>query len=299
MKLRTGFKWAAASAVTVSAVVATVGFANAYTLDGASIPMSYNSSGTSGWFDSGSNTSSYSGSNSYTPTNSEVYEQKVNGEELSWDDIIKLILEGEGEMEIEMTDGNTYVSSNVVQAIKDSERTIKFKVGGVTVIVDGKQIDKVRYLSLDISAVVPDKSGYNFSVIGGSVIEQLLVSDVGVPVKLQLTLTADSIGKFGNMMKIDTKTGSLKFIDVSVVDEEGKLILSIDGKGSYFIIIDTETKMPGDIDNNMESNAKDASAILLSLISDNSVGEYKGDVNGDGDVNAKDAAYILSMIVNS
>ena len=106
----------------------------------------------------------------------------------------------------------------------------------------------------------------------------------------------DGILRFANLFLYNTN-GELEFVSCNRVDENNKSSLAIFKRGKYAVITDTETKMPGDLNNDMKINAKDATEVLKITVKLTEATNMNGDVNGDGFINAKDATEILKYVV--
>ena len=164
--------------------------------------------------------------------------------------------------------------------------------------IDGAKISgKVSAADMSISDSTANLSGYSFDVVGGTAESQKLIGEIGVLAKLNITLEKASADKFASMMKLNKTTGKMEFIDVAKVNADGTVSLGIYGKGDYVIVVDTETKKPGDLDNDMKTNALDAAEVLKSIVYETPVNSFKADYNGDGTINAMEASAILKVVV--
>lgn len=106
----------------------------------------------------------------------------------------------------------------------------------------------------------------------------------------------DNIPRFANLFLYNTN-GELEFVSCNRVNENGKAELAISKRGKYVVLTDTETKMLGDLNNDMRINAKDATMVLKIVVGIIKESNMKGDTNGDGLINAKDATQILKYVV--
>ena len=225
----------------------------------------------------------------------------IGGVKQSWSNItteIKNLPEG-GKLTVELN-GNTSVPATVIAAIGNADAVVTFKISDkISVTIDGSEISgTVGAADLSVANSSANLSDYNFSIVGGTAENKMLIGEIGVPARLNLVLDKKSVGKFANMMKLNKTTGKMEFVDVVRVNADGTASLKIGGKGDYVIVVDKETKMPGDLNNDMTMNAKDAATLLRSIVNSTELGKFKADYNNDNNVNAKDAAKILRTIVD-
>lgn len=109
--------------------------------------------------------------------------------------------------------------------------------------------------------------------------------------EIEFTFENRDINKFVSIMKYDGSDQKAECVAVIKLDSTA-LKFTPSSAGSYFIIVDSETKLAGDLTNDGVVNALDA-AVLLKNISAQTDSGFKGDFNGDGNINALDAAAIL------
>ena len=260
------------------------------------------SGGSSGGGSYGGGGGGYSGGGSSSGGSSSTTPRPIiGGKEQSWSNItteIKNLPEG-GSATIELN-GNTTVPATVIAAIGNADAIVTFKVNDqYSVTIDGSELSgTVGAANLSVSNSSANLSDYNFSIVGGTAENKMLIGEIGVPAKLNMTLDKGSVGKFASMMKLNKTTGKMEFVDVVKVNADGTVSLKVGGKGDYVIVVDKETKMPGDLNNDMEMNAKDAATLLRSIVNSTELGKFKADYNNDNNVNAKDAAKILRTIVD-
>lgn len=106
----------------------------------------------------------------------------------------------------------------------------------------------------------------------------------------------DGVQRFANLFLYNTN-GELEFVSCNRVGENGKAELAISKRGKYVVLTDTETKMLGDLNNDMRINAKDATEVLKIVVGITKESNMKGDTDGDGIITAKDATQILKYVV--
>lgn len=146
-----------------------------------------------------------------------------------------------------------------------------------------------------------------------AVIPYVLRERIGGDTSASFTMGADNLGKggsievsvgkyddgvqrFANLFLYNT-SGELEFVSCNGVDENGKSELAISKRGKYVVLTDTETKMLGDLNNDMRINAKDATEVLKIVAEITKEKNMKGDVDGDGIITAKDVTQILRYVV--
>lgn len=169
--------------------------------------------------------------------------------------------------------------------------------GGNYILLDRKQLRwrAPSVVEAMIGAVppAPEKPAANvppevMEKFGGKVHEAVELDKVR---ELEFTFGSGDTGKFASLMRYD---GSAKKAECAAVKkiEGSSLKITPEAAGSYFLIVDGETKLAGDLNNDGVVNALDAS-LLLKNISQQKDSGFKGDFNGDGNVNAIDASAIL------
>lgn len=123
---------------------------------------------------------------------------------------------------------------------------------------------------------------------GGKALEAFEVSEAK---EIEFTLESGDVNKFASLMKYDSAAKKAECVAVRKI--EGTLLkITPQSAGSYFLIVDSETKLAGDLTNDGVINALDASVLLKNISSQKDSG-FKGDFNGDGNVNAIDVSAIL------
>jgi len=119
--------------------------------------------------------------------------------------------------------------------------------------------------------------------------------------KLGASLCIDLDKKYGDtyasLFRYDHDTDKLVLVDTQRTTATGFVTLVPDESGDYIIIADQETKIIGDLDNNMRVNAFDA-AMLLRMIVNGTEATRKTDFDKNGVINALDVSKMLRYIVN-
>ncbi len=234
------------------------------------------------------------------PENPAPENPSIDNVELSEDEIVTRIddLPDGGELTIDMN-GNTTVSAEVKEAIENKDAVITFVVDtDISIVVDGSEIvDNSSEIDLSVGTSNTTLSVTNFSAIGGTAGKQFTLGDVGVNAKVDIASDKTNAGMFASLMKLDQETGKYEFVSVSKIGADGRVLLDTNGKGDHLMIIDSETKKPGDLNNDMLANAMDAAELLKSIVYELSLNGFKADYNGDGKIDALDAAEILKVVV--
>lgn len=284
-------EFAISKTTTVKAIAVKTGLNNSEIAEAKFTKKS--SGGSSGGGGGGSRPSTSS-----TPSTTKY--PKIDGKEISWlvvtSDVKKLTESGKLTVDL---NGNTTVPTDVIAAIGNTNSVVTFKVSDkVSVTIDGAKVSgRVSAADMSVSDSTTNLSGYSFDVVGGTAESQKLIGEIGVLAKLNITLEKASADKFASMMKLNKTTGKMEFIDVAKVNADGTVSLGIYGKGDYVIVVDTETKKPGELNNDMKTNALDAAEVLKSIVYETPVNSFKADYNGDGTINAMDASAILKVVV--
>ncbi len=224
----------------------------------------------------------------------------VDGVELSWAEIAEQIhnLPVGGKLTVDLN-GNTTVPANDIVEIANKDAVITFVLNTeISFVVDGAKISgKVSATDLAVGASKTALSATNFSVIGGTAEKQITLGSIDIPAKMSFALNKANVGKFASLMKLNSASGKYDFVSVAKIAADGKTLVDINGKGDYLLIIDSETKKPGDLNNDIITNALDAAEILKSIVNEISLNSFKADYNGDGASNAMDASEILNVVV--
>ncbi len=123
---------------------------------------------------------------------------------------------------------------------------------------------------------------------GGKALEVVELSDIK---EIEFNLESGDVNKFASLMKYDSAAKKAECVAVRKI-EGTAFKITPETAGSYFLIVDSETKLAGDLTNDGVINALDASVLLKNISAQKDSG-FKGDFNGDGNVNAIDVSAIL------
>ncbi len=161
---------------------------------------------------------------------------------------------------------------------------------------------------LDTGDFTGAKSNMSAGIMTDSIyIPQVLISNAGereiirfhigenkLKAELIVNTSADR-SKFVNMFMYDAETQTLNFIDCDKVAVNGTASLLPSKAGDYVIIADSETKLPGDMDNSATLTVEDAE-IIFDMLTKGETEDLKADYNGDGVVNALDVSALLQRV---
>lgn len=112
----------------------------------------------------------------------------------------------------------------------------------------------------------------------------------------------DGAQRFANLFLYNTD-GELEFVSCNKADKNDKMPsrfvaeLKISKRGKYVVLTDTETKMLGDLNNDMKITARDVTSVLKIIIGVTEESNMKADVDGDGKITARDATQIIKYLV--
>lgn len=102
-------------------------------------------------------------------------------------------------------------------------------------------------------------------------------------------------GSFASLFKYDSATRTATLVDCVRVNSTGKAVFTPKTSGDHFIVIDNESKIKGDFDNNLVLNGHDFNALQkMIMMGEDSL--YKADINADGTVDSRDIAELYRRI---
>lgn len=254
---------------------------------------SSSSSGSSG----GRRPSSSGSSNTSTGmTNSEVSAEIKNAKE---GDTVKI-------------DNNVYIFSDVVKeaAAKKSKLEVKLDSTFTWTIDSTKLTDTNTALRLSVTTKTADtaKTAKIEKSAGADdrtdVCFETLADNLGTGAKLTVrtaSKSTDALKKFANLYK-DNGSGTLVFAGVAPIDENGFAVLPISEAAAYTIVVSTETKKPGDINNDCKVDMSDLTAMLRKYVNSTNLtraNEFKMDYDGDNKCQLGDITALLKDYVNN
>ena len=202
-------------------------------------------------------------------------------------------------------EGIRTIPSELVKAAAEKSLTLEVKLNNTyRWIVDTANLSDHGNLDLDISAAV---------------IPAVLLDKVGGENLCSFNIYANNLGKgtklcvssdnknteqlFANLFLYST-TGELKFITCSPAASGGTAEIEIGMPGKYAVITDTETKMPGDLNNNCKIDLADILAMLKEFVDlptePKITGKYvKYDIDHDDHFKLSDILALMRIFVDS
>ena len=110
----------------------------------------------------------------------------------------------------------------------------------------------------------------------------------------------ESSPEFANLYKT-TEDGVLEFVTAAPIDADGRTTLLTGDAADYTLITSTETKKPGDINNDCTVNMSDITVMLRKYVSSTHLSratDFKMDYNNDGQCNMSDITALLRAYVD-
>lgn len=198
-------------------------------------------------------------------------------------------------------EGMRSVPSELVKSAADKRLTLEVKLNSrYTWIIDTARLPKISALDLDITtAVIP---AVLLNKVGGENLCSFnaFAGGLGNAAKLRVT---DEYKKdtFANLFLYST-SGELKFISCAPVGTDGGALLDIGASGKFAVMIDSETKLPGDANNDCKINVLDAIRMIELIMEE--YPDYKSDIgksdlNGDGTLDVRDVVLLVNSILEA
>lgn len=218
-----------------------------------------------------------------------------------WTQLKKKIAAAEvGSRVVIYLNGNTSVPADIINTATKRKITVEFVVNDmISWVIDTGTLKKtvsnlsvgIRTKGVYIPAVLVDGEGgtevVRIHTYGANKIGAVLYVKTGSKVK----------NRFLNLFRYNEDRQQLDFVDTSKINAStGVAQIVPTSGGEYVMMLDTQTKLPGDADNSTVIDSRDAAAILKAIVNESGT-EDSWDFNGDGFVNAFDAADILKSVV--
>ena len=198
--------------------------------------------------------------------------------------------------------GNTSVPADIINTAIGRKLTLEFVVNdNVSWVIDTGKLKKtvasfsagIKTKDVYIPTVLIDNAGgdqvMKIHTYGENKIGAMLYVKTGSKVK----------NRFANLFRYNENTEKLDFESTSKVSTStGIATLLPSVGGDYVVMLDIQTRLPGDADNSTTIDARDAAAILKQIVTGSGI-EDSWDYNGDGFVNAIDCAMILKAVVGA
>lgn len=202
-------------------------------------------------------------------------------------------------------EGCKSVPTEIVEAAAQKHLILRVKLNDTyTWVIESDKLSRVGELNLALTpAVIPYVLRER---IGGDTSASFTMgaNNLGNGGTLEVTVGEynDGIQRFANLFLYNTD-GELEFVSCNRADKSNgspsqfTAKLKISKRGKYVVLTDTETKMLGDLNNDMRINVKDATEVLKIVVGITEEKNMKGDVDGNGKINVKDATQILKYVV--
>ena len=257
------------------------------------------------------NVSSYS-SGSSSDSNSEADNTNDNDKDdmqpqlsgttaFGWDEISEALKEyNEGDEIIVVLNGSFNVSKDMLRAAAKKKLNISFFVEqGMKWKLNTAEMntETIRDIGLGIRTSALSMLETTIKSVGGNEAARFHInSDNKVKAKLNLDLGKDN-GKFiASLFRYNNENNTMILIDTALTDKNGVTDLVPDLSGDYVVIVDSETKIPGDLNNDLNVDALDASILLRKIVTESEL-DVKCDFNKDGIINVIDVASILKAAI--
>lgn len=230
--------------------------------------------------------------------NAELPEEQIPARITTEEELAEMVSSAEESGEI-TAEGCKSIPAEIVKSASEKKLTLRVKLNdSYTWVIETDKLSRLDTLNLALTpAVIPYAL---LEKIGGdtSAAFNVMGNNLGSGAFLEVTTAQydDGVPRFANLFLYNTN-GELEFVSCNSVDGKEQAALAISKRGKYAVITDNETKMPGDLNNDMSINTKDATEVLKIVLGITKESNVKGDVNGDGFINAKDATEILKYVL--
>lgn len=228
--------------------------------------------------------------------NAELPEEQIPARITTEEELAEMVSSAEEGVEI-IAEGCKSIPAEIVKSAVKKKLTLRVKLNdSYTWVIETDKLSRVDALNLALTpAVVPYVL---LERIGGdtSAAFNVSVNNLGSGAFLEVTTAEynDSVERFANLFLYNT-SGELEFVSCNRVGGNAAE-LKISKRGKYVVLTDKETKMPGDLNNDMRINVKDATEVLKIVAGITKESNMKGDINDDGFINVKDATEILKYV---
>lgn len=133
--------------------------------------------------------------------------------------------------------------------------------------------------------------------IGGTVVNSFTVSGKNFDdfAELRITMKNSKLDKFANLFFYNSN-GELEFDSCMRIESDNTVKFPVTKSGKFVIITDSETKLPGDLDNSGKLELNDVTYLLRAYINDDfSTDLYKFDIDLDGKFTLYDVTKLLRI----
>lgn len=196
--------------------------------------------------------------------------------------------------------GTTSVPADIINTAIGRKLTLEFVVNdNISWVIDAGKLKKtvasfsagIKTKDIYIPSVLIDNAGgdqvMKIHTYGENKIGAMLYVKTGSKVK----------NRFANLFRYNEDTEKLDFVSTSKVSTSTSIATLLPTLGGeYVVMLDTQTKLPGDADNSTTIDVRDAAAILKALVFGGDIDD-SWDYDGDGFVTVMDSAKILKSVV--
>ncbi len=232
----------------------------------------------------------------HTPSEPDDGESLSSGELDNWSEVAEALPDYSGKTLTVNLNDDTVVPAVVIKALYDNNATLcAVTRDGYTWTIEGGKVNgQISALDLEIDAggYIPS---YLIENIGGAEAKRLNIRfDNQHKAALSFAVDAKYSGLYASLMRVNNALSELEFVSSCVVGATGSVSFTPDKAGDYIVIVDTETKLFCDVNNDGYLDTNDVSDMLryiVGLLDDPN--RRNLDHNGDSMVNAYDAAYIF------
>lgn len=230
--------------------------------------------------------------------NAELPEEQIPEKITTEEELAEMVIAAKEGGEV-TAEGCKSIPAEIVKTAAEKKLTLRVKLNdSYTWVIETDKLPRYDTLNLTLTpAVIPYVL---LEQIGGDISAAFNVLDnnLGSGAFLEVTTAKydDDIPRFANLFLYNTN-GELEFVSCNLVNENSKAVLAMSKRGKYAVITDTETKMRGDLNNDMRINATDATEVLKITVGLSATDSLKGDTDGDGKITARDATQILKYLV--
>lgn len=256
-------------------------------------------------------TAELSGDGLYLPASSQcsitvgdyVPPEEKPSDKITTTDELKALIASAAEGNTIRAEGMRSVPADIVKAASDKRLTLEVKLNDSYMwIVDTTKLSSQGELDLDIStAVIP---AVLLDKVGGENLcsFNVFAKNLGNGAKLQVSSDSRN-NSFANLFLYNT-LGELKFVSCAPVRSDGTAGLEIKDPGKYAVMINSETGLKGDLNNDCTITLSDVQDLLWEYVSVPSSpkadGKYvKFDVDNNGIFNLSDVSTLLKIWVDN
>ena len=133
--------------------------------------------------------------------------------------------------------------------------------------------------------------------IGGTEVQRFHInSNNKLNAVLNVQLGAEHYRTIASLLRYNSENNTLELVDTQRTGIIGDASFTPQISGDYIVIVDQETKIIGDLDNNLRVDVADAT-LLLQLVLNGAEENRKNDIDGNGMLNALDVSAMLKSIV--